>query len=179
MKEYKLNWRFWFFFILFSVVVLIGIRVIYMMLTGQVVDENNEQIGFIFALFICFPLSLVLLTYLLSVISMGKLLIKNHGCGLKLTDAGIENTVVFFFIFAFAIIAPVKCIPWEAVKYYDYDKEDKFPYIRINTKMVQAGFFAKLLLKLFGYQFCHSFVKPNVTDEDINLYKHKFENNIK
>ena len=171
MKHYKLNWRYWFFLIILSSVIILGAKGTHMLFTNQV-TYYDEEMSFLFSFAVGLIFSIVLLTYLISVISMISCFVKNKGCGLNITDIGIENTLVFVNLFAFVIVARVKTIPWEAIKYYDIT--DGKPYIRVKTKEVEAGFFAKLILKVLGYSFCLSFVKPAVNPEDIELYKHRF-----
>ena len=60
----------------------------------------------------------------------------------------------------------------QGVKYYD--ESDGHPYVRLRTKEVRAGWTARLILRLWGYMFLHSFVKPKVSAEDVNAYQHRF-----
>ena len=55
-----------------------------------------------------------------------------------------------------------------------YDKGEKSLYIRVYKKETEAGFFAKLIISILGYSFCQGFIKPDVTEEDIEKYKHRF-----
>lgn len=48
MIEKKFNWKIYFFIILFLVILLTASKVIYMLLTGQVADENGEQFPGVF-----------------------------------------------------------------------------------------------------------------------------------
>lgn len=169
MKKYKFNWRYWFFIVLFIGILALGAKVILMTFNGEVVDESGTVIE---PDFILVMMGLVLMSYLITVISLLKIYIKNKGCGLIITDRGIENTVVFINLFAFVIVLPVKLIPWEAIKYYD--KEEKSLYIRVHRKEIGAGFFAKLIISVLGYNFCKGFVKPDVTEEDIEKYRYRF-----
>lgn len=176
MKEYKLAWRVYFFLILFTGVCLLGIRVIYMLLNGEVSD-NGEEMSRVVAVVISLMLGVVLLSYIFTTLRLWIQLIKYDRCGLFITENGIENTVVFINVLAFVIVVPVRLIPWESVTYYDV--VDKTPYIRVKTRLVKAGWIAKLLLGIMGYTFCYSFVKPNVEDADIEPYKYRFIYNIK
>lgn len=176
MKNYKLNWRYWFFLILFLIILILGIRVEYLALTGQIVDENGEKLGFLWTFIPVAVITPILLLYLTSFINMLKLFIRNKGCGLKISDEGIENTAVVLKLFAIVLVLPVKHIPWEAVIYY---ATEDIPYIRVDTKQVQAGFFAKIILKILGYNFCYGFVKPAVSAEDIDCYSYRFSINAK
>ncbi len=175
MKKYKLNWRYWFFCLLFIGILTLGIRVLLMVINGEIVDESGAVVEFDLLLA---PIVLVLFTYFITVVSLLKILFQNKGCGLLITDRGIENTVVFIALFAFVIVVPVKLIPWEAIKYCD--KGEKSLYIRVYKKEIEAGFFAKLIISVLGYSFCQGFIKPDVTEEDIEKYKHRFslKNNL-
>ncbi len=176
MKKYKLNWRYWFFVILFSGILVLGAKVMLMGINGEIVDENGAVIeGFEI---ISVLIGTVLMTYLVTVISLLTLYIKNKGCGLMITDNGIENTVVIIKLFAFVTVLPVRKIPWESIKYYD--NEENHLYIRVKKKEIEAGFFAKFAISLMGYSFCHGFVKPDVVEADIEKYRHRFsvENDV-
>lgn len=177
MKNYKLNWRYWFFLILFLIILILGIRVVYLALTGQIVDENGEKLGFLWAVIPVAVITPILLLYLISFINMLKLFVRNKGCGLKMSDEGIENTAVVLKLLAIILVLPVKHIPWRAVKYYNTANDA--PSIRVDIKEVQAGFFAKIILKIFGYNFCKGFVKPDVLTEDVDCHAYRFSINTK
>lgn len=172
MKNYKLNWRYWFFFVLFLITLIFGCRAECLFLTGQMLDENGEKLGFLWSLILSVVIATVLIFYLASFINMLRLLLQNKGCGLKISDAGIENTAVVLQFLAFVLVLPVKHIPWESVKYYS--ATDNATYIRVDTKQVRAGFAAKIILKISGYNFCKGFVKPDVVPEGIECYSYRF-----
>ncbi len=140
-----------------------------MILKGDVVDESGAVVKFDLLMV---PIALVLLTYLVTVANMVRLYIINKGCGLVITENGIENTVAVINIFAFVIALPVRLIPWEAIKYYD--NEGNHLYVRVKTKEIKAGFLARLIISVLGYSFCHGFIKPDVKAEDIEKYKYRF-----
>lgn len=174
MKTYKAAWRYYFFAILFTVVSLLGARVLYMLLTegvsfGDDLTAGENKFLCIFAAVVLF---FPLLSYLRSAWYLWRQLIKFKGAVITLTDAGIENTLVFSWLFAFVFIRPVKLIPWESVKYYDED--DGHPYVRLRTKEVRARWLARLILRLWGYMFLVSFVKPRVLSEDVEIYRERF-----
>lgn len=166
MQKYKLGWRFWFFLILLSGVIALGIPAVSMLFKGEVSYEDGEMpkaVSVALGIMICIVLS----SYLLSVVMMLRQLIKFRGIGLEITPRGIENTFVFLYLFAFVIVVPVRLIPWETVKYFD--KDDR-PYIRVKAGKVQAGLLAKAILAVLGYSFCLSFVKPEVDIGEIIRY---------
>lgn len=171
MKEYKAGWRYYFFLIFFGLVSILGARVIWMLLSGEVMD-GDEEMSREMAIFLSVMVGIAFSTYIETAAVLLWQLIRYGGCALEITENGVENTLVFVNILAFVFVVPVKLIPWEAVKYTDFD--DNHPYIRVNTKMVQAGWLAKLILLVLGYQFCNSFVKPNVTCDEVKRYQHRF-----
>ena len=174
MKTYKAAWRYYFFAILFTAVSLMGARVLYMLLTEGVsfgddlTAGENRFLSILLTVVLFFPL----LSYLRAAWYLWRQLIKFKGAVITLTDAGIENTLVFTWLFAFVFIRPVKLIPWEAVKYYA--PEDSHPYVRLRAKEVKAGWLARMILKLKGYGFLFSFVKPRVPAEDVDIYRDRF-----
>lgn len=175
MKTYKAAWRYYFFAILFTAVSLMGARVLYMLLTEGVsfgddlTAGENRFLSILLTVVLFFPL----LSYLRSAWYLWRQLIKFKGAVITLTDAGIENTLVFTWLFAFVFIRPVKLIPWEAVKYSD--EESGRPYIRVRVKETQARWLARLILRIQGFIFLYSFVKPRVDLEDIRPYSHRFK----
>lgn len=173
MHRFKLNWKVYFFLSFFSLVIIIGARAVYMLLGGQVsYGEDGEEIGKGLSVFMAVLVSLVLSTYFITVLNLLKQIICFKRTALTITENGIENTLILLNLFAFVFVVPVKLIPWEAVKYFDSD--NGIPYIRINIKEIEAGFLAKAVLFVLGYDFCFGFVKPHVCVEDVLQYQHRF-----
>lgn len=174
MKTYKAAWRYYFFLILFTAVSLVGARAVYMLFSGQVsfgedlTAGENRFLSIFTAALLCLPLW----TYILSSFRLWKQIIRYKGTVMTLTEAGVENTLVFAWLFAFVFIQPVKLIPWEAVTYYDAD--DGKPYIRVKVSRVKAGWLGKLILKILGFPFHLSFAKPAAREEDLQPYAHRF-----
>lgn len=171
MKEYKAGWRYYFFLIFFSLVSVLGSRVIWMLLNGEVLD-GDEEMSRGMAVFLTVMISLVLSTYIQTAATLLWQLLRFHGCALEITSVGVEHTLVYVNILAFVLVFPVRLIPWEAVRYADL--EEDMPYIRVDIKRVEACKLAKLLLWIMGFQFCVSFVKPRVTCEDVKPFAHRF-----
>jgi hypothetical protein len=171
MKEYKAGWRYYFFLVFFFLVSLMGIRIIWMLLNGEVLD-GDEEMSRELALFLATMFAIVMVTYIETTVVLIWQLVHFRGCALKITASGVENTLVFINLLAFVLVLPVKRIPWEAVKYADLD--DGGPYIRVRMNQLDACWLAKLLLWILGYQFCISFVKPQVTCEDVKKYANLF-----
>ncbi len=174
MKTYKATWRYYFFAILFTAVTLLGARAPYMLFAGQVSfgDDLTAGENKFLCIFAAVVLLLPLMSYARSSCYLWRQLIKYKGAVITLTDKGIENTLAFTWLFAFVFIRPVKLIPWESVKYYD--ENDGHPYVRLRVKKVKAGWLARLILRMWGFMFLHSFVKPHVSAEDVNVYEHRF-----
>ena len=174
MKTYKAAWRYYFFAILFTAVSLMGARALYMLLAGQVsfVDDLTAGENKFLCIFAAVVLVFPLLSYLRSALCLWIQILRYKSAVITLTDRGIENTLVFTWLFAFVFIRPVKLIPWEAVKYYA--PEDSHPYVRLRVKKVKAGWLARLILRLKGYIFLVSFVKPRVLSEDVEIYRDRF-----
>ena len=174
MKTYKAAWRYYFFAILFTAVTLFVGRVLYMLLTEGVSfgDDLTAGENKFLCIFTAVVLFLPLMSYLRSAFYLWRQIIKYKGAVITLTDRGIENTLVFTWLFALVFVRPVKLIPWEAVKYYA--PEDGHPYVRLRAKEVKAGWLARLILKLKGYIFLFSFVKPRVPSEDVEIYRDRF-----
>lgn len=170
--EHKVGWRFWFFLIFLAAVLPLGVRVICMLLSGEIVMEDNSPISPLVAwgisAILCFPL----LTYFISVLTMLRQVIVYKRRALTITYEGLENTLTFVNLFAFILVVPIKFIPWEAINYYD-DKE-KFPCVRVSVKQIKASPIAKAILFVRGYMFCANFCKPIVTHSEIDQYKHRF-----
>lgn len=174
MKTYKATWRYYFFAILFTAVTLLGARALYMLFAGQVSFGDDLTVGEnkFLCIFAAVVLFLPLMSYARSSYYLWRQLIQYKGAVITLTDRGIENTLVFTWLFAFVFIRPVKLIPWESVKYYDED--DGHPYVRLHTKEVRARWLARLILRMWGFLFLHSFVKPHVSAEDVSAYEQRF-----
>jgi hypothetical protein len=99
-QEHKLGWRFWFFYVLLFGTLLLGLRAISMLLTGQVTLEDEPMppaFAWIMSILFAIPLS----TYLYSVVAMTKQLIRHQATALTITEQGIENTLTFVYLFAF------------------------------------------------------------------------------
>ena len=175
MKTYKAAWRYYFFAILFTVVSLMGARALYMLFAGQVSfgDDLTAGENKFLCIFAAVVLFFPLLSYLRSALCLWIQILRYKSAVITLTDAGIENTLVFTWLFAFVFIRPVKLIPWEAVKYSD--EESGRPYIRVRVKETQARWLARLILRIQGFIFLYSFVKPRVDLEDIRPYSHRFK----
>ena len=177
MKDYKLNWRFWFIVILFGGIQPFGFRAVYMLYTNQIFDENNQPLSKGLSLFLCIAISFVLFTYLITVINLLRIFVKNKGSAFTLTEKGIENSFVIINFFAILLAIPIKCIPWNSIK--TLIKTDDCILIRLKLKNCKTSFLAKIILFIMGYSFCKGFVKPYITYEDIESYSNYLPKDIK
>ena len=168
MKEYKLNTRFLICLVLLLGVVALAVKVIYMMLTGQVLDENGEALGKGFEILISALIAIVISTYIYSAAVMLRQYIRFSGSAFELTHDGIENTMTCINLFAVILVFPVRCIPWEAVKCVR--READHYVAEIDTSQLKVNFLSKLILKISGYHFCNKFTKENVTEAELSRF---------
>lgn len=168
--RHKAAWRYYFFLILFAGTSVLGLRAIWMLLNGEVMEEDGEMSRGM-AVFMSVIIGLVLSTYIETTLVLLLQLLRYGGCGLEITEKGVEHTLVWVNILCIILVLPVRCIPWEAVKYADFENG---PYIRIRMKQVDAGLLAKAILWVLGYHFCYTFVKPAVSAEEVQRYQHRF-----
>lgn len=156
MIEKKLNWKLWFFVILFGGVLILAARVIYMMLTGQVVsDENGEPLPWVFEVLMVVLTVLVCSTYAATVFTLLRQVMKFGKTAFVADGHGLHNTFAMIGFFAFVITVPVEFIPWQAVSYIDISEGE--PYIRVKARDVKASRMAKAILAVKGYTFCIGF----------------------
>ncbi len=174
MKTHKVGWSAWFLTVFLAAVIALGVKVIVMLLAGEVAMEDGPMDP-TYARVLAIVSALVLLTWLISVLTMLRQLIFYRGTELTLTHEGIEHTTVTVVILAFVLVLPIKFIPWEAVTYYG--KKDGHPYVKVDTGRVKASFVAKAILKASGYAFCGNACRPPVTVEEVERYQHRFQPN--
>lgn len=165
--EHKLNWRFHFWWVLLSGVILLGGRVIYMLFTGQVSDEDGPLPTVISALFGGL-LTVVMLSYAAAVITSWHHLLTCKGQAFTISPEGIENTVLVINVLAFVLVLRVRFIPWSSVKYKDFDRG---VYLRVRIREVRCGLLAKLVLAVLGYSFCQGMIKPSLSEAEIEQIK--------
>ena len=165
MIEKKFNWKIWFFIVLFGVVLLLMTRVIYMIITDQVVDENGQPLPRILEWILCGMFALVGSTYAVTFITLVKQVVAHQNVAFTVDRTGIHNTLVFVYLFAFVIVVPVKLIPWSAVHYVD--RKDDGIYIRVKRKQVTASGIGRLIIGILGYHFCYSFTKGPLSETEI------------
>ncbi len=148
--------------IYFSVVFLIGL----VAFVGFTVYKQYSESGSVFGLedasvfeywFIIAAVGLICLVCLSSVFVLLRQITKFNNTAFTVDREGIHDTFISVTIFAFIIILPVKLIPWNAVKELKNDDGDLT--LEINRKEVVASPVAKIILGIFGYNFCRSSVK--------------------
>lgn len=164
MKEFKLSGVFYGFMAFFGVFGVLALNMGFSMLAENAGTTGGDE-GILFpVLFI-----LVSAVMILSTITMIMQVVFYKGKGLKLTEEGICDSFVCLTIFALYFFVPVRFIPWDAVKHIT--KENGYWNAEVDTSKVVAGGFAKALLKIAGFNFGMSFVKPKVKYEDIAAFK--------
>lgn len=150
--------------VLILVLVLAG-RVTYMWLNDEIVymQKNGAEI----ALDVMMPIALIITSsYLWSAVVLLRQYLIHGGRAFTLTETGITNTLTFVIIFAFVFVLPVRCIPWDAVTYADAEEV----YIRAKRKGIRAGFWAKTIVAVKGYTFCHGFCNPQLSREEFKTH---------
>lgn len=168
--EHKVGWRYYFFLIFFGAASVLGCYAISMLLRGEVMDGDQEMSRSM-ALFLSVGLTLAISTYIETTLILLWQLVRHDGCGMQITSKGVENTLVWVNVLCVVFVLPVRCIPWEAVKYTDFDDD---PYIRVDVKKVDTSPVARLILLALGYSFLAGFVKPRVTVSEVERYAHRF-----
>lgn len=172
MIERKLNWKSWFFILLFAAVVAMFIKAVIMIWSGEVSvgDETySEPMPSFFAVMITVLGGLVCLTYSVSFINLLLQHFKYGGRAFTIDEKGIHNTLTFVYVFAFAIVVPIKFIPWTSLNKKWSIADDDSAYIRLDTNEVKAGALAKLILKVRGYGFCNGFIRRKFDEDEVRL----------
>jgi len=148
--------------IYFSVIFLIGL----VTFVGFTIYKQYSESGSIFGLedasafeywFIIAAVGLICLVCLSSVFVLLRQITKFNNTAFTVDHEGIHDTFISVTIFAFILILPVKLIPWNAVKEIKNDDGDLS--LEINRKEVVASPVAKIILGIFGYNFCRSSIK--------------------
>lgn len=167
MLERKLNGRYVFITLFFSVFVYPWIKVIYMLLTQKVGDENGDKLSPVLDYFMAFVLIFFGCFFFSSLVGMFIQMIYRRNRAFEITEEGIENTFIFTVLFAFLLFRKVKLIPWSAVK--GYEKTDKTYILNIDTSQIKASRVAKVYLRFVGFPFCKPFI-ATITDEEFQMY---------
>lgn len=167
MLERKFNWKAYFLITLFGCILPLAFHAVFMLATGQIVDDNNMPLSGAFAAFICFIIIFVCSTYAVTFIVLLKQVIKFKNTAFTVDKQGIHNTVVIMNLFAIVIAVPIKHISWRSVSCVDTD--DVSVYIRVKVRELEASFIAKLVLKITGYRFCHTLITEKLLPDEINM----------
>lgn len=147
-----------------GVLALIGYSV-YLTVTGQVSDENGDRLAPVWKIIFCVVIAIVGSSYLITFLMLIKQLLRHRSTAFTLDSNGIHNTLCIIMLFAFALVVPVKCIPWNAVK--RLDTEDEVVSVHLNTAQVQTSWLGKLILAVRGYSFCYTFTTEPVSEEEV------------
>lgn len=164
MKEYFLNKKFLLATLALSTVVVLCVSTSYKLLSSKIIIEDaNINSGLLLAAI----LIIVSISYLYSVIVMIRQYVVYSKSAFTITGEGIQNTIVGMNLLAFIFVAPIKEIPWDAIK--SIEKTQGFYIAKLDLKKVQAGPIAKLTIKMTGYKFCSSFLSGSIDDEECIL----------
>lgn len=160
----KLNWSAYFFIGLFGSAIVLGIRAIYMLLTDQIVDENDDSLPRFIVYLICLLFIPVLSSYLGTVWTLSTHMIRHDRTALTIDQDGIHHTIICMNLLALFLVGRIEFIPWHAVT--GLDDTDGKPYIRVKLRQIRASRLGKILLFIMGYSFCQGMAKPSFTDEE-------------
>ncbi len=117
--------------------------------------DKSSGFGYWFMLGFVVLISLVCLS---SVFVLLRQVTKFNNTAFTVDNEGIHDTYIGITFFALIIIVPVKLIPWSAVKELKSNEEifnTGKTHIKVNRKDVIASPVAKLILGIFGFNFCH------------------------
>jgi len=165
MIERKFNLKVYFFIAFFGFVLFMAGKAVYMLLNGDITDESGETLTGALAVIPSVLIILVCSTYLITVLSLLKNVIKYKGNAFVIDDKGIHNTLTFINFLAFVFVVPVKFIPWSAVSYVDMSGGPM--HIRVKVRECKMSLLAKLVVGIKGYSFCYSFKKGNLNESEI------------
>ncbi len=157
--------------IYFTVVFLIGLPIfVAFMLLRNTPSSGNifgfEDISEFEYWFIISLITLICLVCVSSVLVLLRQIIKFNNIAFTVDREGIHDTFVSIILFSFIIILPIKLIPWSAVK--EIKKDDDKLKMEINREEVVASPVAKLILGIFGYDFCQSAIK-DLYENEMNI----------
>ena len=162
MISKKFNWSIYFIITLLSGMILLGARVVYLLLTNQVKDESNTDLPLILIYFMVCAISVVIFSYLCTVICYLIQIFKYKQRALYINEQGIHNTLICINLLAFFFVGKIAYIPWSAVSYFE--KEEL--YIRVKTKDIKASPIGKLLVFVLGYNFSARMIKPKFSEDE-------------
>ena len=169
MIEKKMNNKVLVIMIFLALVIILGVIAIYNLLFTGIEDSEgnllaNDQVIGLTAL-----ISLVLLTYLLTIITFLNQMIFKKKLAYRIDQNGIYNTYIGVYFLAFVIVVPVDYIPWEAVELIDDDNEVLIA--KIDGNKVKTSFMGKILFSCLKYKFCPLTTKERLTEEEVLIIK--------
>lgn len=154
------------FFSLFTILLIYGI---YFISTNTIYMEDNTVMPFYFKIIFISVFSIILLGTLFITFPFIKRIITKTGA-MTIDKDGIHNTFICFGLFAFTTIIKINFIPWTALKpsflnpeHYDIDKK--------SLPLIKAGFLAKILLKITGYNISIAKISKPEFDEYLTMYQ--------
>ena len=161
----KWNFKIYVVIAFFGAVVLLLAAFVPSLFGGaEITDENGVALsaGWIIA-FGCLSV-LVGASYLATVIQLLLQVMMHKNTAFSADDEGIHNAAIIVNLFAFMFVFRINFIPWSAVCFADMDDN---AYIRVKTTNVDASVLGKLVLRILGYNFCSSMIKPALTEEEL------------
>lgn len=167
MIKKKFNWKIYFLIILFGCILLLAAYAVFILATGQVVDDNNLPLTGAVVVFMCLIIIAVCSTYAVTVVVLLRQIIKFKNTAFEVDKYGIHNTFIMMNVFAFVLAVPIKHISWKAVS--NVESDDVGVYIRVNTRGLEVSFIAKFVFKITGYRFCNTFITPKLSCEEIKI----------
>lgn len=160
MKTYKLSGSYYGTVVFLMVLSVLFSKCGYMLLLDYAIGKEDSSI-----LILAIPFILAGTAAFISVATMIMQIFFYKGIGIKLSEEGISDTLVYAGWMMFNIIIPVKFIPWDAILNVYWDSQYRCMAAEVDISKVKASKFGKFVLKHEGYYFRD--VKPKPTREEI------------
>ena len=166
MFDYKLNWRYKGFNLLFLAVSYPIVKVMIMLAKNQI-KMDDEPMPTAYRIIIGIIVYSFGSLYIYTALAMFFNYIKNKGRAFHITENGIENTFTLNILFAIVLFERIKIIPWETIK--GYERKNGNYYLKLDTSKIRLSKLAKARIKLFGYLLANGFTEP-ISEEDFKTY---------
>lgn len=170
MIEKKLNWKIYFFMILFGGTLILAAYAFFLSASGRLGDENGNPLGVFWRAVLCLTILIVCSSYAVTFFSLLYQTVARRRTAFIADSEGIRSTVVLIHFAAFVLAVPVRFIPWSAVSYISVGSGDNSVFIRAKKNGIEASRLARLILRTTGYHFCLGFLKiPLSQDEQTTI----------
>ena len=166
MPEYKLNWRYKVFNLLFLAVSYPIVKVMIMLAKNQI-KMDDEPMPTAYRIIIGIIVYSFGSLYIYTAFAMLFNYIKNRSRAFQITENGIENTFILNILFALVLFERIKVIPWDAIK--GYERKNGNYYLKLDTSKIRLSKLAKSRIKLFGYLPANGLTEP-MCEEDFKTY---------